>query len=203
MLVLLGVYLMAQSIARTNISMCQAANICASQPTYYHAARNGKSRGKPGRRSADHPATLWLSQTAELPCLAGELADPRVVALYGATSPQELRVPSAFFTGGGWQPDKPYYTGSFDPAKQWKSKAKGELMVTFDGDERSTKVTLRALLDHSFSVVALTQNFMNSPECAEEEPDAAATPFARDANGHTPRWVAVEYNLQKQNKDPL
>ena len=67
MLVLLGVYLMAQSIARTNISMCQAANICASQPTYYHAARNGKSRGKPGRRSADHPATLWLSQTAELP----------------------------------------------------------------------------------------------------------------------------------------
>ena len=92
-------------------------------------------------------------------------------------------MPSAFFTGGGWQPDKPYYTGSFDPAKQWKSKAKGELMVTFDGDERSTKVTLRALLDHSFSVVALTQNFMNSPECDEEEPDAAALPFARDANG--------------------
>ena len=36
MLVLLGVYLMAQSIARTNVVICQVANIYASQPTYYY-----------------------------------------------------------------------------------------------------------------------------------------------------------------------
>ena len=52
MLVLLGVYLMAQYTARTNVAMCQAANLCASQPAYYHAPCNGKSRGTPGRRAA-------------------------------------------------------------------------------------------------------------------------------------------------------
>ena len=31
MLVLLGVYLMAQYTARTNVAMCQAGNLCASQ----------------------------------------------------------------------------------------------------------------------------------------------------------------------------
>ena len=113
-------------------------------------------------------------------CLAGELGDPRVVALYGATSPQELRVPAAFFCGSGWQPDQQYYTGSFDPARQWKSKAKGELMVSFDGDERSTKVTLRSLLDHSFSVAALTQTFVNGAEDDDEE-EADAAPRAEDS----------------------
>ena len=39
MLVLLGVYLMAQYTARTNVAMCQAGNLCASQPAYYHTHR--------------------------------------------------------------------------------------------------------------------------------------------------------------------
>ena len=52
MLVLLGVYLMAKYTARTNVAMYRAANLCASQPAYYHAPCNGKSRGKPGRRAA-------------------------------------------------------------------------------------------------------------------------------------------------------
>ena len=107
-------------------------------------------------------------------CLAGELGDPRVVALYAATSPQELRVPSAFFCAGGWQPDKPYYTGNFDPKKQWKSKGRGELMLHFDGDDLATKVTLRSLLDYNFTIVALTQLFSESDADDEEEGPGSA-----------------------------
>ena len=95
-------------------------------------------------------------------CLADELGDPRVVALYAATTPQELRVPSAFFCAGGWVADKPYYIGNFDPKKQWKCKAKGELMLHFDGDDQATKVRVRSLLDYNFTIVALTQLFSDS-----------------------------------------
>ena len=45
MLVLLGVYLMAQYTARTNVAMCQAGNLCASHPAYYHAPCYGKAEG--------------------------------------------------------------------------------------------------------------------------------------------------------------
>ena len=89
--------------------------------------------------------------------VAEELSDPRVVAMYAAQSPQELRLPAAFFTGSGWQADAPYYCGAFDPKKGWKNKSKGELMLRFDDMPKCVKVTLRSLLDFNFSVVALTQ----------------------------------------------
>ena len=42
-------------------------------------------------------------------------------------------------------------------------------MVSFDGDDQATKVTLRSLLDHNFSVVALTQVFSDEDQDQEQE----------------------------------
>ena len=66
MLVLLGIYLMAQYTARTNVAMCKAENLCASQPRLYNTPRDGKGRSKPDRRCADRPVAPMLSLTAAI-----------------------------------------------------------------------------------------------------------------------------------------
>ena len=100
--------------------------------------------------------------------LSDELNDPRVVSIYAARYPQEIRLPANFFTRNGWQPDAPYYCGTFDPQKQWKSKAKGELMLRFDDMPKCVMVTVRSLLDYNFSITAVTQQFNNSDDSDDD-----------------------------------
>ena len=80
MLVLLGVYLMAQYTARTNVAMCQAANLCASQPAYYHAmakAEGNLAEGLLGAIPRVGPRGIRVSETPVLRGFSLAAGQPR------------------------------------------------------------------------------------------------------------------------------
>ena len=57
-------------------------------------------------------------------------------------------------------------------------------MLHFDGDDQATKVRVRSLLDHNFSIVALTQLFSDSDEEEEQQgPGSADFALAEKSGG--------------------
>ena len=57
-------------------------------------------------------------------------------------------------------------------------------MLHFDGDDQATKVRVRSLLDHNFSIVALTQLFSDSEEEEEQQgPGSADFALAEKSGG--------------------
>jgi len=59
-----------------------------------------------------------------------------------------------------------------------------EFMLHFDGDDQATKVRVRSLLDHNFSIVALTQLFSDSDEEEEQQgPGSADFALAEKSGG--------------------
>ena len=103
--------------------------------------------------------------------MADDLLDPRIDELLNAKCRKEIRVPASFFTATGWQPDKPYYVGIFDPSSMWKNKKRGILAVAFEGDDNVTKTTLRILFDSHFTVTTPTQQFTDDSS-DEDQPIA-------------------------------
>ena len=110
--------------------------------------------------------------------MADDLLDPRIDELLNAKCRKEIRVPASFFTATGWQPDKPYYVGIFDPSSMWKNKKRGILAVAFEGDDNVTKTTLRILFDSHFTVTTPTQQFTDDSSDEDQ-------PIANLAQGNT------------------
>ena len=110
--------------------------------------------------------------------MADDLLDPRIDELLNAKCRKEIRVPASFFTATGWQPDKPYYVGIFDPSSMWKNKKRGILAVAFEGDDNVTKTTLRVLFDSHFTVTTPTQQFTDDSSDEDQ-------PIANLAQGNT------------------
>merc|ERR1740130_2047545 len=58
------------------------------------------------------------------------------------------------------------------------------VLLHFDGDDQATKVRVRSLLDHNFSIVALTQLFSDSEEEEEQQgPGSADFAWAEKSGG--------------------
>ena len=140
--------------------------------------------GKYSPQDGKQPLPLSCAPTHACPLttdrhvpVAVNMKDARMIVFYATKAIIDITLGKAMFEQAGWVAPAldVYYAGTFDPKDGWKSKARGQVLIKFDGEPKRRTLSLAYMLKFDLYIKNLQKHLPAESSGGEESPSLPDT----------------------------